>query len=549
MGRLACVDAPAFALQLLLRRRPQWRGLPAAVVDRDAPHGVVQWVNEAARAKGVLAGLRYAAALVLCPELRAAALDPSEVAAGLEQTCEELRRRSPHVEPSTDEPGVFWLDASGLEAWIASSSKAADSRTKAVEGHSSAQISLGASPSRAKPAPTLFDAADSTPAPPGVRARAPLQSWALTTRDALACEGLECAIVVGFTHFGIYAIAKALRGGRVLVFESERDEQAFTLRVPLRRLHLEPRARAELELLGIWRVADLVDLPAAGVRLRYGDDVARLHALASRAIERELAPRAPSDHPTRTLALDFPSSDLELLLALVEELAPELLATLERRGQVAAELLLRLELEDASSVEERLEPAEATLDFTPFARLLRLRLERRRLTRAVQQIVLSLRGRTRRATTANLMSCQSARDPAGALRSFAALRAAFGDDVVARARPVSAHLPEVSFAWERVEALTPPRPLAPFAPSLVRRILSRAVPLPARSRHEEDGWLLRGVTHGPVLRLHGPYPLSGGWWRAEVARDYHYAEMHSGALLWIYFDRVRRRWFLQGSVS
>lgn len=541
MERLACVDAPAFALQLLLRRRPQWRGLPAAVVDRDAPHGVVQWVNEAARAKGVLAGLRYAAALALCPQLRATALDPSEVAAGIEQTCEELRRHSPHVEPSTDEPGVFWLDASGLEAWIASSSRAAGPRTPAAQRR--------ASESRAAQAPTLFDAVESRPASAGERAHPPLQRWALATRDALACEGLECAIVVGFSHFGIYAIAKALRGGRVLVFESARDEQAFTLRVPLRRLHLEPRARAELELLGIWRVADLVALPAAGVRQRYGDELARLHALAARAVERELAPRAPSDDPTRTLALDFPTSDLELLLALVAELAAELLALLERRGQAAVELVLRLELEDSSCVEERLEPAEATLDFAPLARLLRLRLERRRLARAVQQIVLTLRGRVRRATTANLVSFDSGRDPSGAARAFAALRAAFGDDVVTRARPVNAHLPEVSFTWENVDALEAPRPTEPFAPTLVRRIFARAVALPARSRHEEDGWLLRGVTHGPVLRLHGPYPLNGGWWRAEVARDYHYAEMHSGALLWIYFDRVRRRWFLQGSVS
>ena len=52
-----------------------------------------------------------------------------------------------------------------------------------------------------------------------------------------------------------------------------------------------------------------------------------------------------------------------------------------------------------------------------------------------------------------------------------------------------------------------------------------------------------------MARLHGPYLLSGGWWRAQVERDYHFAEMHSGEIFWIYFDRCRRRWFLQGSVS
>jgi hypothetical protein len=32
---MACVDLPAFPLQILLKRHPEWRGLPAAVVDED----------------------------------------------------------------------------------------------------------------------------------------------------------------------------------------------------------------------------------------------------------------------------------------------------------------------------------------------------------------------------------------------------------------------------------------------------------------------------------------------------------------------------------
>jgi protein ImuB len=114
----------------------------------------------------------------------------------------------------------------------------------------------------------------------------------------------------------------------------------------------------------------------------------------------------------------------------------------------------------------------------------------------------------------------------------------------------AAHLPEARFAWEPLTApLAPPRtgPEAPLA--LVRRMLAANVQLPARSRHEEDGWMLRGVAHGAVARLLGPYLLAGGWWGREVEREYHFAEMQSGEVVWIYFDRRRRRWFLQGNVS
>src|SRR5688500_11565108 len=69
--RLACVDLPAFPLQLLLKRHPEWSAYPAAVVAEDKPQGLILQVNENARRFGVLPGLRYAAGFSLARGLRA----------------------------------------------------------------------------------------------------------------------------------------------------------------------------------------------------------------------------------------------------------------------------------------------------------------------------------------------------------------------------------------------------------------------------------------------------------------------------------------------
>ena len=53
MLRMACICMPALALQVLVRGRPEWDGLPVAVVDRDAASGGVLWVNRAARDAGM----------------------------------------------------------------------------------------------------------------------------------------------------------------------------------------------------------------------------------------------------------------------------------------------------------------------------------------------------------------------------------------------------------------------------------------------------------------------------------------------------------------
>ena len=56
MVRLACVDLPAFPLQLLLRRHPEWASYPAAVVAEDKPQGLILWVNEKGQATRCAAG-------------------------------------------------------------------------------------------------------------------------------------------------------------------------------------------------------------------------------------------------------------------------------------------------------------------------------------------------------------------------------------------------------------------------------------------------------------------------------------------------------------
>ncbi|MCK5008730.1 MAG: hypothetical protein KAR73_15155, partial [Spirochaetales bacterium] len=71
MAPLACVNVADLPLQLLLKKHPQWRDLPAAVVSKDSPYGRILTVNVQAKEYGILPGLRYAAGLIFTLELRA----------------------------------------------------------------------------------------------------------------------------------------------------------------------------------------------------------------------------------------------------------------------------------------------------------------------------------------------------------------------------------------------------------------------------------------------------------------------------------------------
>lgn len=519
MDRLACVDVPAFPLQLLLAREPALMGHPVVVVDQDKPLGLVLWCNEAAREKGVLPGMRYAAALSLARGLRAGVVEGREIDEGVKRLTERLLAFSPDVEASEEEPGVFWVNASGLDPLF----------------------------------PTL-------------------REWAERIRADLKAGGFFSTVVVGFSRFHTWAIARARPGYGV--FTSPDDERRLARKVPLDRLGLPPNDRDALARLDVRTVADLARLPPGALRRRFGKEVHRIQRMARGELDEPLAPTRVEAPVRESLLFDFPVSNTERLLFFTKARVDAMLEALSRRHQALSGLRMRFvldkDLEGTREVrEEVVRPATPTLEGPQLMNLVQLRLSALDLKTGV--VELHLEAEAQRATLEQVrlfeqlaLSTRKKRDLEAGARALARVRARFGDDAVVKALPRDAHLPEASFTFEPLTKLKPPRVKdVPRGRRLVRRVYEKPEPLPPRPRHEPDGWMLRGLEHGPVVRVHGPFRVSGGWWakglddesdvtrraRGPSDRDYCFAETQSGAVLWVYYDRRRRRWFLQGVVE
>ncbi len=519
MDRVACVDVPALPLQLLLARdgedaavaagrqssspRPrlirdgEGGGYPVAVVERDDPQGRILWVNEEARLLGILPGQRYAAGLSLARDLRAGVVGAEEIAEGVRALIERLRVFTPEVEASEEEPGVFWLGAGGLER--------------------------------------LWSAAN---------------RWGEAIHRSLAEVGFVSTVVVAFTRFGSYAVARSRR--RVIVFREPSDEDSALNAVPLARLGLEPGLRDALTRLGVRTVAEFKRLPAAGILERFGSEAHRLHRLANGSLSPPLVPAEVEEPLEGTLELEFPEGDLDRLLFGVKTLLDPLLDRLEAMGQVLAALEFGLRQEVGGWRRESLRPARPTLAGAQILDLVRLRLEDhrgRRLAARVEEISLRVRGVRASFEQLRLFVENPRRNLAAAGRALARLRAEFGPEAVVRARLKDGHLPEAQFLWEPIETLETGKGHALPLRTLVRCLRQHPLRLPPRAHQlRDDGWLIRGLEHGPVTRFHGPFIVAGGWWMRPLRREYHFARTQRGDILWVYFDRPRRRWFQQGQV-
>src|SRR3989338_75562 len=201
VDRLACADLAEFPLQLLLKRHPEWSAYPAAVIAEDKPQAEILWMNEKARRAGVRPDLRFAAASSLAPDLRAGVVPLSEIRKEMAALTERLRRFTPDVEASHEEPGVFWLSGRGL--------------------------------SLLHPSP---------------------EEWAAALYRDIEAAGLPAGVVAGFTRFGTYAVAKTANGA--VVFQDSSEERAAARAVELDCLNLDRDFRDTLLKLGIKNVGD-----------------------------------------------------------------------------------------------------------------------------------------------------------------------------------------------------------------------------------------------------------------------------------------------------
>ena len=490
MKRVCCVLLPMLPLQILLRKKPHWHGAPIAVVDDEGPNGRVTHLNALAAKSRIRVGMRQTVARDLLPNLHTAIVLPEEASEVTQELIHGLQTFSPQVE-ALAHVGAFHIDPEGLR-----------------------------------------------------RLYGGYRNWATCIHRYLRARHWRSSVTVGFHRHR--ALAVAMTHGGVTIIESSEQEREQSNETLLRQFDLPGELCESLSALGIETLGDFLVVPAGELHSRFGAEASALHDLFAKDLQLPIQPHA-FDEPARiSFQVDPPDEDQHRLLFAIKGALHSLLHQVRARGEAIQSLELSLHLERAPLHHECIEPASPTQNLMLILELVRLRLGEVRLQGAVEEVKLLANTVRARAEQVCFPGHPSRRDMSAAHRAIARIRAAYGERSVTKARVREAHLPEASFRWEPIQQAhtgNPERP--PHVFSMVRRVYARPKPLPPRVPKEpEAGPSLakdRSIEH-----MYGPYRVSGGWWKRLVERDYYYAETDHGDLLWLFYDRPRKRWFLHG---
>lgn len=529
--RSACVALDELPIQLLRRKRPQWKGKPVAVAADESPEAPITHLSREARSAGLRRGLRQGAARSLVLDLCTGVVSEQELRAAEDGLCAGLRAFSPRVELERRFDGAIFVDPNGLGA---------------IYG--------------------------------GMRA------WAETVHQYLRARGLHASVVVGFQRYRTLVVARRKHGAFVLPSAQAEREQSDG--VTLRDLRIDESLCDPLAMLGVITLGDFLRLPAGELHTRFGREAAELHALFSEQRQLPMQPRK-FEPPRRIVRTVEPAeADRDRLVAQVELGLGELVRDLETRGERLRSLTITLKLEkygiglkldeDARTRSERIEPATPTRELDTLMELVRLRFERHRLKAPAEAIVLEAEGAPLGDEQLMTPDARPDRDPVAASRAFARLRALYGPRAVSVAQLREAHLPEARYRMvpldslkrsEKREVEREPAQAASAHEALLKDRRGRLELVGASTRRERPTRLQRRV-HAPravetdergaprlpgrVRMLFGPQRVAGGWWGTpskSTQRDYYYAEVEDGTLYWVFFDARRGRWFVQGYVD
>jgi len=493
MKRVSCVLLPMLPLQILLRKKQHWNGAPVAVVDDEGPNGRITHLNTLAKKSRLRIGMRQTVARDLLPNLHTAVVSLEEASKVSQELITSLQTFSPRVE-AIDHAGAFFIDPEGLR-----------------------------------------------------RLYGGYRNWATSIHRYLQARHWHNSVTVGFHRHR--ALAVAMMHGGVTVLQSSTEECERSNETPLREFDVPGELCENLAALGIETLGDFLVLPAGELHSRFGARASALHDLFAEDIQLPIQPHA-FDEPARiSFQVDPPDEDQNRLLFAIKGALHSLLHQVRARGEAIQSLELSLHLERASIHREHIVPASPTLNLMLVLELIRLRLavlSEVGLQGAVEEVELLANTVRAHAEQVALRGHQSRHDMSAAHRALARVRAAYGEHSVTKARVREAHLPEACFRWEPIQhARLGEETAATAISSMVRRVYARPRPLAPREPKEPEAGPSLAKSHA-IEHMFGPYRVSGGWWKRLVERDYYYAETDHGDLLWLFYDRPRKRWFLHG---
>jgi len=329
--------------------------------------------------------------------------------------------------------------------------------------------------------------------------------------------------------------------------------------LPIESLRLENQVVDLLHQLGVRLVQQLLELPRAALKSRFGAQLLRRIDQALGTVAETFTVCPVSEPLQVTFSFEHPTSSRQVIVQCMHQLAEQLSQRLQKKNRGAICVEAQFVLTDQSRMRIHVGLFRPSVDATHWKELLQMQLDRQTIADTVQRVELTV---SVSASLEHRQAClleDAPREIPGQLAHLVdRMSNRLGRDTVLGARLIAEPQAERALRYVPLTGQQAKIPLSSVA---------------ARKRHHHAAGLRPLHVTAPPQRLHttklptteppasfgyqgrtyhvasywGPERIETGWWQGQlIRRDYYQVEDEHGSRFWLFRDLASHTWFLHG---
>ncbi len=278
----------------------------------------------------------------------------------------------------------------------------------------------------------------------------------------------------------------------------------------------------------------------AAIQKRFGKPFSQyLHSIFQSENHRVKPNYQPEYFFYEQLEFDYPVSNVEWLLPACQTLLQRLSDYLSKRQQCTQHITWHVQDINKNKQNFDIKTNRASSQWSLFLELSQIFFDQHGLPFAVDDLALECRyTQPLNAPPLDLFSgTQHSRDTGDIDKISSKITARLGAHNHYQLTALDDHLPERS--QQKVPLLSKVNvPLEPAQAIRASWLFDK--PIPLHSKQQRLFW------HGYLTLLHGPERITGLWWLWPEERDYFLAMRDDFIRCWVFYERVRKEWYVHG---
>ncbi|TQV85848.1 Y-family DNA polymerase [Aliikangiella coralliicola] len=387
-----------------------------------------------------------------------------------------------------------------------------------------------------------------------------LENLLSSLKETLDKESISYRLAIGHTPKSAEILSFMPLDYSLKVWQNKQQKIVFSeleqrlSDLPVELMNISPKAIAQIQSIGAKKLGELTKLPEKSIRKRFGEEVSHyLLKLYNKLPDPKDYFIPPENFLQRLEFIDVIHHRQGLLFP-IKRLIKDLCRFLTVKQKNCQCLHWELFDSEKNMIGFDVLIADSRINDKVYVELTQLHLEHYTLHAPIEAISLTV-NKMHELNAQNKQLFEDSGDFKQTTTFINKIQAKLGNDSCYQLQQKSEHIPELASC--QVAEISNASYQVEKIPNNIEKVQNN---ISIENNLPRPSWLLEKpekirfnqrklLWHGELKIISSQERITNYWWKKKVARDYFLAEHDNGTIYWVFYDLLRKQWFLHGVYS